>query len=344
MVPVINKDGSALMPCKERRARVRMEKGEAIPYYQKGIFCIKLTKQVSNPKYQAVIIGVDPGSRREGYTVATKNSVVVNITSDTPNWVKASIESRRNLRRSRRNRKTPYRKCRYNRARLSEKVPPPSTKARWDAKLRVIKVLTKILPITIINVEDIAARSKKGARKWNASFSPLQVGKKYFFAKLAELYPSIDIQKTKGYETWLHRKIMRYSKTKQKLSYSWDAHNVDSHSLCELGLKTCVKPFRKVFALYFLSWSRRQTHVQLFAKGNVRKPYGSSLSIGGLPKGAVIRNNKTRQMVSCGSSVATDKLSIHSMRDNKRIKQDKKVNMNDWQVLYYAKWLINPIH
>src|SRR5271166_3229015 len=112
MVPVLDRDKVPLMPCSEKRAARQMDKGEAIPYWQKGIFCIKLLKEPSSRKYQDVVLGVDPGSKREGYTVATKKSVVLNITTNTPSWVKNHVETRRNLRRTRRQRKTPYRACR----------------------------------------------------------------------------------------------------------------------------------------------------------------------------------------------------------------------------------------
>src|SRR3989304_749474 len=61
---------------------------------------------------------------------------------------------------------------------------PPSTKARWNWKLRIINWLKKMFPITIIVVEDIKAWSKKNQKKWNSSFSPLEVGKKWFYQEV----------------------------------------------------------------------------------------------------------------------------------------------------------------
>jgi hypothetical protein len=37
MVPVLDKDKKPLMPCSEKRARKMMEKGIAMPYWQKSI-------------------------------------------------------------------------------------------------------------------------------------------------------------------------------------------------------------------------------------------------------------------------------------------------------------------
>lgn len=69
------------MPCSEKRARLLIERKQAIKYWQKGIFCIRLLKEPSERKYQTVAASCDPGSLREGYTVATEKSVILNITT-----------------------------------------------------------------------------------------------------------------------------------------------------------------------------------------------------------------------------------------------------------------------
>ena len=145
MVPVLDQERKPLMPCSEKRARLLMDRKQAKPFWYKGLFCIILIKEPSDRKYQEVALGIDPGSKREGYTVATNKSVVLNITSNTPYWVKDHVETRRNLRRIRRYRKTPYRKRRNNRS-FSRKINriPPSTKARWQAKIRIVNSLIKI--------------------------------------------------------------------------------------------------------------------------------------------------------------------------------------------------------
>ena len=65
MVPVLDKNLIPLMPCKERRARTMMEKGRAKPYWKDGIFCIILQEEPSARNYSDVIVGIDPGSKRE---------------------------------------------------------------------------------------------------------------------------------------------------------------------------------------------------------------------------------------------------------------------------------------
>jgi hypothetical protein len=87
--------------------------------------------------------------------------------------VKDVVKTRREMRRSRRFRKTP---CRANRRNRKRGGLPPSTKARWQWKLRVIRWLAKIIPITEFVVEDIKAKTR-GQRRWDVMFSPLQVAR-----------------------------------------------------------------------------------------------------------------------------------------------------------------------
>ena len=144
------------------------------------------------------------------------------------------------MRRGRRFRKTPCRKPRFNlclafanpRLLLRKQDEnrakgglPPSTKARWQWKLRICWWLKKIFPITDFVVEDIAAVTKKGKRRWNKSFSPLEVGKKWFYTELEKLG---NVYTLKGYETKEERDRYSLKKSSNKLAETFDAHCVDS--------------------------------------------------------------------------------------------------------------------
>ena len=59
-------DGEVLMPCSPKRARKLIERRDATPYWSHGIFCIRLNREPSARHKQAVVVGVDPGSKREG--------------------------------------------------------------------------------------------------------------------------------------------------------------------------------------------------------------------------------------------------------------------------------------
>ena len=331
MVPVLNQENKPLFPCKERRAFALLSRKDAIVYWQKGIFCIKLVRQETDKReeYPQIALGIDPGSKREGYTVATEKSVILNITTNTPDWVKKHVETRRNLRRSRRQRKTPYRACRSNRSVLSKSNRiPPSTKARWDAKLRMIKFLLSIIPITIINVEDIAAKTLPNKKRWNTSFSPLEVGKSWFYSEVEKL---VKLIKTEGYTTKQHRDRQGYIKSKKKLDYTWSAHNVDSHSLTELALGKTIKPYYGIYKIEFLEYYKRQLQVQNKLTNGIRKQYGSTVSLG-MSRGSVVKY-KGKLGYLGGSSKG--KVAVHSIITGKRIKQ--YVKTGDIKVMHVTK-------
>ena len=71
-VPIKTKDGQQLMPMHAARARKLVKRGEATPYWDNGIYCIRLNKAPSNSETQAIVVGVDPGSKKEGFTVKSE--------------------------------------------------------------------------------------------------------------------------------------------------------------------------------------------------------------------------------------------------------------------------------
>ena len=168
------------MPCSEKRARMMLDKRRAKACWKSGIFYIILKQEPSARNMQDVSVGIDPGSKKEGYTVKSKAHTLLNVQADAVTWVKDAVEVRRNMRRARRFRKTP---CRQNRENRARGCLPPSTKARWQWKLRVSRWLAKLYPITSFVVEDIKARTT-GKHRWDKSFSPLECGKKWFYARI----------------------------------------------------------------------------------------------------------------------------------------------------------------
>jgi hypothetical protein len=325
MVPVLDSNNIPLMPCSEKRARLLMERGKAKPYWQKQVFCIKLLVEPSGRNYQDVALGIDPGSKREGYTVLTAKSVVLNVTTDTKDWVKDHVETRIMLRRTRRNRKTPYRKCRLNRLR-NRKFIPPSTRVRWNTKLLMIQFLMSIIPITMINVEDIKAKTKEGKGRWNKSFSPLEVGKNWFYSELQKL--GIKLKITQGFDTKVERDRRGFSKSKKKLDWIWEAHNVDSHVLAELSLGKEVMPFRGMWRMEYLEYHRRVLHKQNPGEGSIRSKYGSTVSFG-KSRGSVVKYRGNLYYLGGNSK---GMVSIHDISTGRRVNQNCK--MSEVEVLY----------
>lgn len=319
MVSVFNDDMTLLMPCTEKMARKRIERGTAKPYWCKGIFCIILQYHVSHPKFQKIILGCDPGSKFEGFTIITEKKVILNIESLAVTHVKDRIKTRRIARRTRRNRNTPYRKCRFNR---KGRTLPPSTKARWQAKLRVIKFLISILPITDVAVEDVCAILKPGSGKWNLNFSPIQTGKWWFYSEIHKL--NLHLITYQGYETKQHCELRDFIKTSQKNKMNWDAHCVDSHSLCEMLCNKEIEPVKKFYLLKFLVFSKRQLHFFNFDKGQ-RKRYGGTMC-NGIKKGTLVNHPKWGLCYVSGYlNTQINTVVLYNYKTTKRVTQSAKI-------------------
>ena len=326
MVPVFGTDSVPLMPCEEKRARLLCERKQAFPFWKKGVFCIRLLKEPSARKYQEVVVGIDPGSKREGYTVATERRVVMNLLTNTPGDVREKVETRRMMRRGRRFRKTPCRKNRENRARGGL---PPSTKARWQAKLRILNFLATLFRVTIVRVEDISARTKKGQRKWNVSFSPLEVGKAWFYGEVGKRFT---LKTNPGFDTHQHRTSRGFTKTSKKLSDTWEAHNVDSHCLCEMQVGD-LKPVKVIHRVDFYAFRRRQLHLLVPAKGGLRRENGSTRSMG-LKRGSLVKHPGYGVTYMGGTSAG--RISLHSVDTGKRL--TRSAQAQDVTFLTYTSW------
>ena len=326
-VPVVDQDNQPLMPTKPSRARWWIKEGKATPFWKRGVFCVRLNKEPSERAMQPIAVGIDPGSKKEGFTVKSEAHTYLNIQADAVTWVKDVVEVRRNMRRARRFRKTPCRKHRYNRA----KSPfPPSTKARWQWKLRLCWWLSKLFPIDCFVVEDIKATTKMG-RKWNHSFSPLQVGKQWFYDKLSTL-ARVEIKQ--GYETKELRDSAGLKKTKKKLAEIFEAHCVDSWVLANGWTGGHTQPDNKrLLCITPLRFHRRQLHRLQFSKGGVRKPYGGTLSHG-FKRGSLVKHPKWGLAYVGG--FLKDRISLHAVATGKRLCQNAKPA--DCQFLTFNTW------
>ncbi len=327
MVPVLDREKIPLMPCSEKRARKLMERKAAKAYWKNGVFCIILQRDPSERNYQDVVIGIDPGSKRTGITVTTEKRVVCNQLFNTPSWVKKAVEQRKILRKARRSRKTPYRRCRSNR---SIGNLPPSTRSRWGAYLRVVDFWKRLVPLTTVSIEDIKAETKKNCRKWNKNFSPLEVGKKWFEEQVRS--KKLDLYKFQGYETFNQRTYRGFKKTSKKMRDTWDAHNVDSHCLCELSVGN-IDPFFGIQKCELFQWHRRQLHVSNPIKGGIRKQYGTTRSLG-LNRGTLVSHPKYGLTYVGGESKGS--ISLHSIETGKRLSQS--IKKEDCKVLTNLRW------
>ncbi len=333
-VPVISATDKPLMPTTNYRANELIKKNKAKRRFKAGIFYIKLTQRTDGVT-QDIAVGIDPGSKREAFTVKSELHTYLNILSNSVTWVKEAIEVRRNARRARRNRTTP---CRKNKSNSSKTTLAPSTKARWQAKLRIAVILAKLFPIKIFVVEDIKAKTFKNAKRWNRSFSPLEVGKKWFYKELAKI-TKVDLKS--GYDTYQIRQELGLIKSSNKLSEVFSAHNVDSWVLAwSLVHGGTVPENKEITRLIPIQFHRRQLHRFNFSKGGTRSGYGSTMSLG-LKRGSLVTHSKYGVCYVGGNS--NNRLSVHKLETGKRLARN--IDKKDLVFLSYNYWRTAiPLH
>jgi hypothetical protein len=319
-VPVVSANGTPLMPCKPAKARKLLESGKAVKKWNKlGIFYVQLTFNPSKPVHQPLAIGVDPGSKFEGFSVVGTEDTVLNIMSEAVDWVQKTLEQRRQMRRARRYRKTRRRECRGDNRLRNRDFLPPSTKARWDAKLRILSQLKKILPVSHVVVEDIKARTMKGSRAWNKNFSPIETGKQYFYSELKK--QRFDFTVKRGGDTQMLRKSFGLKKLKNKSKPVFETHCVDAWVLAASQTGASHPTTRSLYYLVPLRWHRRQLHRFEPEKGGIRRRYGGTMSLG-LKKGTLVRHIKYGLCYIGGN--LRDRFSLHSLKDGRRLTQNAR--------------------
>ena len=323
-VPVKTKDGEQLMPMHASRARKLVKRKEATPYFDNGIYCIRLNKEPSERETQDIAVGVDPGSKKEGFTVKSESHTYLNVQADAHDKVGKKVATRRELRRARRSRKCPNRKNRTNRLANKERIPA-GTRARWDWKLQILDWFSKLYPITHICVEDIKARTIERAKKWNESFSPLEVGKQWFYTQVQKRWKLLTLQ---GYETKEIRDRLGLKKSSDKTAETFEAHCVDSWCLAyyTIGGNPRVDN-TTIFCIAPIPIRRRELHRQNPQKGGKRPRYGGT-TFNGLVKNTLVKHIKHGFTRISGFS--KQGISLYSLQ-GKRLCQNAK--QQDFKIL-----------
>lgn len=153
MVYVINKDGQALMPT-ERFGKVRRLLKNGLAHIVCRIpFTIQLDYETTD-FVQPISLGVDAGSKHIGISATTSEKELYAADVELRNDIVDKLSTRREQRRTRRNRLR-YRKVRFNN-RVSSKHKgwlAPSVENKIQTHLTIVEKIHKFLPITNIVVE-----------------------------------------------------------------------------------------------------------------------------------------------------------------------------------------------
>lgn len=153
IVYVLNKHGKPLMPCSPCKARKLLKQGKA-KVKRTEPFTIQLLYGSSGYK-QNITLGIDAGSKHIGVSATTKKKELYAADVEIRNDIVDKLSTRRQYRRSRRNRKTRYRKPKFQN-RVKSKCKgwlTPSIESKINSHFRFVKDVYKILPVSKIIVE-----------------------------------------------------------------------------------------------------------------------------------------------------------------------------------------------
>ena len=154
MVYVLSKNGTPIMPTNNHaKVRLLLKYGKAKVVKRTPFTILLLTS--SKTYRQNITLGVDAGSKHVGMSATTEKKELFSAELNPRNDVVELLSTRRELRCSRRNRKTHYRKARFNNRVHSKHKGwlAPSVEVKIWNHIQGINLVNKILPLTTIRVE-----------------------------------------------------------------------------------------------------------------------------------------------------------------------------------------------
>ena len=154
MVYVLDINGQPLMPTARHGKLRRLLNSHLAKVVKRCPFTIQLLYQ-STKEIQPVSLGVDAGSKHIGLAATTEQKVLYQEELTPRNDVVKLLSAKRACRHSRRNRKTRYRKPRFNNRVHSKHKGwlAPSVEVKIQEHITAIKNICKILPASEIHVE-----------------------------------------------------------------------------------------------------------------------------------------------------------------------------------------------
>src|SRR5216684_1540456 len=152
---VLDTNKHPLNPVHPGRARILLSQGEAA-VYRRFPFTIILKEAVEHPALEPLRLKIDPGSKTTGLALVNDASgqiVWAAELSHRGHAIKAALDTRRAIRRNRRNRKTRYRKPRFQHHPHKQGWLPPSLESRIANVLTWTRRLMRFCPIATISQE-----------------------------------------------------------------------------------------------------------------------------------------------------------------------------------------------
>jgi hypothetical protein len=298
LVFVLDCQGKPLTPTTPAKARKLLNGGVAVRVWSKfGTFGIRLLVRTRRHTPRTAL-GVDPGSKFEGYSVVVDRENSLNVKLDLPDkkTILKKVEQRRVLRRARR-----FRKCRRRPVRSDNlsrtDFLAPSQGVIIASRLKILESLCRIYPVTVAGVEDVGFHHAR--HRWGANFSTVEIGK----ARIGDFFEShhVNVVEYQGHETKELRIQYGYRKTPEKSADRFEAHCCDSLALaCAVGTGRRIESGRFLVVDDTYRAVRRRLHDTQPARGGIRQPYSRGV-VAGLRKGLLIGTPRGRGRL-CGMS------------------------------------------
>ena len=161
LVFVLSKDKIPLSPCHPARARKLLARKRAA-VYKRFPFTIILKEETATEVVQQHRLKLDPGAKTTGLALLQGERVIWAAEVEHRGFqIKEALESRRALRRGRRNRKTRYRKPRFLNRTRKEGWLPPSLHSRVENICTWVGRLRRLCPISEISQELVRFDTQK---------------------------------------------------------------------------------------------------------------------------------------------------------------------------------------
>jgi hypothetical protein len=206
---VLDIEGKSLTPTTPAKARKLLRGGVAKKVWSKfGTFGIQMLVETRREAPETAL-GVDTGSKFEGYAVVCGQENNLSVKLDLPNKKKIvrKLDERRKLRRARRSRKCRCRPAKFNN-RKRRSFLAPSQAVVVGSRLKVLNELFRIYPIRAVAFEDV--RFNHAKHRWGQHFSTAEIGKQrlrdFFQRQGAKIF------EYSGWETHALRKKYGYQK------------------------------------------------------------------------------------------------------------------------------------
>lgn len=156
-VLVLDTNRKPLMPCYPARAKKLLASGRASVFRRYPFTIILHDRKVENSVLQPMEIKIDQGSKTTGVALVVhgnqSSTVALAAHIEHRANVKSNLDSRRAIRRSRRQRKTRYRQTRFLNRTKPKGWLPPSLLSKADNILNLVIRFAKLTPISGIAIE-----------------------------------------------------------------------------------------------------------------------------------------------------------------------------------------------